>query len=344
MKQILNTLFVMTQGAYVSLDHETLKVEVDGKFVLQVPLHHLGGVVTFGNVMMSPFLMGRCAEDGRAVTILDWNGRFRCRVVGKVSGNVLLRQAQHEVVRDRSLAAGIARTVVAGKVKNCRQELLRSTRDNEDEGDAAPLHGAAVVLASVLHRVKESADLDVIRGLEGEAANIYFGVFNTMVKPEHRGKFSMNGRSRRPPLDRMNGLLSFLYTLLLHDCISAAEGVGLDPQMGFMHALRPGKPSLALDLMEELRPVLADRLALTLVNRQQLAEDDFDLREGGATFLNEKGRKTVVTAWQKRKQEEIRHHIIQEQVPYGLIAHVQARLLARHLRGDLEAYPPFIHA
>lgn len=344
MKQLLNTLYVMTQGAYLSLDHETVKVEIDGKVQMQVPMHHLGAIVVMGNVMISPFLMGKCADEGRTVVILDRNGRFKCRVVGKTTGNVLLRQAQYEAVRDKGRATAIARNMVAGKVKNSRQVLLRGARETDNAEEVAALHKAADVLADALFHLKGSDDIDHVRGLEGESANAYFHVFDRMVKAGERETFRMNGRSRRPPLDPMNGLLSFLYTLLLHDCVSAAEGVGLDSQMGFLHALRPGRPSLGLDLMEEFRSVLADRLALTLINRKQITAKSFEVRPGGATYLNDEGRKEVVTAYQKRKQDEFHHPILDEQVPFGLLPHVQARLLARHLRGDLEEYTPVLYA
>jgi CRISPR-associated protein Cas1 len=344
MKQLLNTLYVMTQGAYLSLDHETLKVEVEGKEQLQVPLHHLGSIVVMGNVMVSPFLLGRCADDGRSVAILDRNGQFKCRMVGKTSGNVLLRQAQYEFVRDDGKAREIARNIVAGKVKNSREVLMRAARETAVQAETDSLRRATETLAGALSRLKDAPDVDAIRGYEGESANVYFQVFDLMVKEDAREAFKMNGRSRRPPLDRINGLLSFLYTLLLHDCISAAEGVGLDSQMGFLHALRPGRPSLGLDLMEEMRALLADRLALTLINRKQVSASDFEVRPGGATYLNDEGRKTVVVAYQKRKQEEFHHPILDEQVPFGLIPHVQARLLARHLRGDIEEYTPFLYS
>jgi CRISPR-associated protein Cas1 len=344
MKQLLNTLYVMTQGAYVCLDHETVRVEVDGKLQMQVPLHHLGAIVTMGNVMLSPFIMGRCADDGRAVVILDYNGRFKCRVVGKTSGNVLLRQAQYEAVRDKDRTAAIARNIVAGKVKNSREVLMRGARETANDGESGTLRKAADILAGALFHLKDTDDIDHIRGLEGEAAHAYFNVFDTMVKKEERQAFAMNGRSRRPPLDPMNGLLSFLYTLLLNDCITAVEGVGLDAQMGFLHAVRPGRPSLGLDMMEEFRSVLADRLALTLINRKQITDRSFEVRPGGATYLNDAGRKEVVVAYQKRKQDEFHHPVLDEKVPFGLLPHVQARLLARHLRGDLEAYTPVLYS
>lgn len=344
MKQLLNTLYVMTQGAYLTLDHDTVKVEVEGKSQMQVPLHHLGSLVLMGNVMISPFLLGRCADDGRSVAILDRNGRFKCRMIGKTSGNVLLRQAQYEFVRDETKAREIARNIVAGKIKNSREVLMRAARESVIQAEIETLKRAAEILAGSLHRLKDAPDTDAIRGHEGESASAYYGVFDLMVKDAERADFKMDGRTRRPPLDRMNGLLSFLYTLLLHDCVSAAEGVGLDSQMGFLHVLRPGRPSLGLDIMEELRSLLADRLALTLINRKQVTGKDFDVRPGGATLLNDEGRKTVIVAYQKRKQEEFHHPILDEQTPFGLLPHVQARLLARHLRGDLEDYTPFLYS
>lgn len=344
MKQLLNTLYVMTQGSYLSLDHETVKIEVEGKLQMQVPLHHIGAVVTMGNVMISPFFLGKCADEGRTVVILDRNGRFKCRMVGKTSGNVLLRQVQYEAVRDRDRSALIARNMVAGKVKNARQVLLRGARESDASDDVEALRRAADILADALFHLKDSTDIDHVRGLEGESANAYFHVFDRMVKEDDRSAFAMKGRNRRPPLDPMNGLLSFLYTLLLNDCISAVEGVGLDSQMGFLHALRPGRPSLGLDLMEEFRSILADRLALTLINRKQITGKDFEVRPGGATYLNDDGRKTVVVAYQKRKQDEFHHPVLDEQVPFGLLPHVQARLLGRHLRGDLEQYMPVLYS
>lgn len=342
MKQLLNTLYIMTEGSYVHLDHETLKVEVEGETKLQVPLHHLGGVVCFGNVLMSPALVHRCAEDGRSVVLLNRNGRFKARIEGPVSGNVLLRRAQHLALSDSLKPASIARNIVAGKIQNTRQIVLRGARESVTPEEGNRLEDTAKQLANILSRLGASRDLDEIRGLEGEAARAYFDVLDSMVR-EQRDSFRMNGRSRRPPRDRLNALLSFLYALLLNDCVSAAEGVGLDPQVGFLHALRPGRPALGLDLMEELRSVLADRLVLTLINRRQVTEKDFMDRPGGAVHLTDDGRKEVVVAYQKRKQDEVQHPILGQKVPLGLVPHLQARFLARYLRGDLEEYPPFLY-
>ena len=343
MKQLLNTLYVMTQGAYLSLDHETVRVEVGGELKFQVPLHHLGSIVTVGNVMISPFFLGKCADDGRAVVILDRNGRFKCRMVGKTTGNVLLRQVQYQAVQDGAKTTVLAAAMTAGKVKNARNVLMRSAREASDPGEEKRLRKSADVQADALFHLKTPRDADHVRGLEGEAAAAYFDAFTLMLKPAEREALPMNGRNRRPPLDPINALISFLYTLLLNDCISALEGVGLDPQMGFLHVPRPGRPSLGLDLMEEFRAFWADRLAITLINRKQVTIEHFEPRPGGAVYLNEKGRKEVVAAYQKRKQEEVDHPLLAEKSPIGLLPHLQARLLARHLRGDLESYVPFIH-
>ena len=342
MHQILNTLYVMTPRAYLHLDHDTVKVKVEGEMKLQVPLHHLGAVCCVGDVGASTALLHRCADDGRSVVFLDYSGRFKARLEGPVSGNVLLRRAQHDALSDTAKTLLIARHIVAGKVQNTRQILLRGGREAAAPEDEPPLQDAARHLAESLPRVESAVDLDTLRGVEGDAARAYFAVFTRLVK-EDRNTFRFEGRSRRPPRDAMNALLSFLYTLLLSDCVAAVEGVGLDPQVGYLHALRPGRPALGLDLMEELRPVLADRLALTLVNRRQLVAKDFEEREGGAWSLTDGGRRAVVAAYQQRKQEEVLHPVANQRAPLGLVPHVQARLLARHLRGDLECYPPFLY-
>lgn len=333
----------MTQGAYISLDHETVRVDVGGELKLQVPLHHLGSIVTMGNVMISPFFLGKCGDDGRAVVILDRNGRFKCRMVGKTTGNVLLRQTQHDAVRDILKTTSIAAAITAGKVKNARNVLMRSARETENKDEEKHLRKSADIHADALFQLKSPRSIDHVRGLEGEAAAAYFRVFPLMIKPVVRESFPMNGRNRRPPLDPVNALISFLYTLLLNDCISGLEAVGLDPQIGFLHVPRPGRPSLGLDLMEEFRSFWADRLAITIINRKQIKNEHFELRPGGSVYLNEKGRKEVVAAYQKRKQEEVKHPLLSEKTPIGLLPYIQARILARHLRGDLESYIPYIH-
>ena len=342
MHQLLNTLYVTTPEAYVRLDHETLRVEVERETKLQVPLHHLGAIVCFGDVLISPALLHRCADDGRSVVLLDRNGRFKGRLEGPVSGNVLLRKAQHQAVNDPQQTLAIARNLVAGKVQNVRQVVLRGARDTDDQQDSAQLKETAQALAIALDQTATATDLDQLRGFEGEAARRYFGTFSCLIR-EDRETFRLSGRNRRPPRDPINALLSFLYAILLSDCVTAAEGVGLDPQIGFLHTLRPGRPALGLDLMEELRSVIAERLALTLINRRQVTSAHFVERPGGAVYLNDDGRKEAIVAYQKRKQEEVQHPVIEQKVPIGLIPHVQARLLARVLRGDMESYVPFLY-
>ena len=273
--------------------------------------------------------------------LLDTNGRFKARLEGSVTGNVLLRQAQHRAADSAAFTLGLARHVVAGKLKNQRQVLLRGAREAKNSEDEAKLTRTALNLAASLRALPEAADLDTLRGVEGEAARNYFAALNLLVRADLRELFAMDGRSRRPPRDRMNALLSFLYSMWTNDCRSALEAAGLDPQIGFLHAVRPGRAALALDLVEEFRP-WADRLALTLVNRGQLGADDFALREGGAVLLEGDARKAVVVAFQERKQDALTHPLLAESVPLGVVPLVQARLLARHLRGETEAYVPFV--
>lgn len=339
MIQLLNTLYVMTQGAYLRLDHDTVRVEVERETRLRAPLLHIGGLVCMGDVRMSPFLIHRCAEDGRSVVLLSRAGRFKARIEGPVSGNVLLRREQHIALTDPARTARVARAIVAGKLQNSRGVLLRAAREARTAADGAALRAGADALAELLPLLKDETDLDRLRGAEGEAGRIYFELFDRMVR-EEREAFAFVRRSRRPPLDRMNALLSFLYAMVRGDCAGALEGVGLDPQVGYLHTLRPGRPALALDLMEEFRPWLADRLALTLVNRRQVTGDDFEVFPGGAVSLTEEGRRRVVAAYQERKQEEVTHRVLDRKMPAGLLPHVQARLLARHLRGDMADYLP----
>ncbi|MBD2462275.1 type I-C CRISPR-associated endonuclease Cas1 [Oscillatoria sp. FACHB-1407] len=341
MKQLLNTLYVQTQGTYVHLDHDTLRLEVERSTKFQMPLHHLGSIVVFGNVLVSPFLIHRCADDGRDLVWLSEYGRFRARLSGSTTGNVLLRRSQHAALDNADSTLLIARHVVAGKLQNARSVLMRAAREANDEGDRAALSKAAKVHADAIRGTEQAEDLEKLRGIEGYAAKAYFAAFTPMIRT-NRTAFALTERSRRPPRDPINALLSFVYTLLVGECIAACEGVGLDPQMGFLHALRPGRPALALDLMEELRSPLADRLILTLINRGQIKPDDFIERPGGAIHLTEDARKALLNAYQKRKQEEVLHPVVGSKTPLGLIAHVQARLLARHLRGDLPTYQPFV--
>ncbi len=343
MTVLLNTLYVTTPEAYLRLEGETLCVMVEKEKRLQVPMHHLGGVVCFGDVMLSPALMGRCMEEGRSIVWLARGGRFQARMEGPVSGNILLRQAQYRASDNSTKVLELARAFLAGKLRNSRNVLLRGARDTQDDAERAALvHGARLV-AGHLRKLPHAADLDTVRGEEGDSARIYFQSFQYLIRKSVRGDFVFDARSRRPPTDSMNAMLSFLYALLLNDCRSALEAVGLDPQLGFLHAVRPGRMALALDLLEEFRSVTADRLALTLVNREQIQESHFEKREGDAVLLNEDGRKTIIAAYQERKQETLTHPILGQQVPIGLLPHLQARLLARFLRGDAPAYVPYLH-
>ncbi len=342
MKRLLNTLYVTTEGAGLRKDGENVVVTVENAERLRAPLHMLGSIVAFGPVFVSPALIGACAGTGLTIVLLDRTGRFEARIEGPVAGNVLLRRAQY---RAADAPDEIVRSFVMGKVANQRSVLMRGLRDHRDSMDVvakAALDFTVQRLAFILRRVAhETGGIQALRGAEGEAAQLYFSVFDHLIRIDDV-HLRFHGRSRRPPLDAVNALLSFLYTLLTHDCRSAAEGVGLDPAVGFLHRDRPGRPSLALDLMEELRPVLADRLALSLINRRQLCGTDFERRDGGAVWLTDAARKTVLAAWQERKREERRHPFLDEAVPLGLFPHVQAQLLSRHLRGDLDAYPPWL--
>ena len=338
---LLNTLYVTLPESYLRLDNDTLRLQVEDETRLRVPLHHLQAVVCFGHVNLSAPLMHRLAESGIALVLLDANGRFKARLEGPVAGNVLLRQAQHRAVENPAFTLEAARALVAGKIKNQRHVLLRGAREAKQPEDEALLTRAALDLAASLRALPEAPTLDTLRGVEGEAARTYFEAINRLVRPDLRGTFVMHGRSRRPPRDRMNALMSFLYAMWMNDCRSALEAAGLDPQLGFLHAVRPGRAALALDLVEEFRP-LADRLALTLINRGQLNAGDFVEREGGAVLLEGDARKAVVVAYQERKQDALTHPLLAEAVPLGVVPLVQARLLARHIRGETEGYIPFV--
>lgn len=341
-RQILNTLYVMTPHSYLHLENDTLRVDVEHEKKLQLPLHHLGSVVCLGNIMLSPALMHRCAEEGIGIVLLDGNGRFKARLEGAISGNILLRQAQHQQAGDHAFALKAARSMIAGKLRNARQVLLRGAREAADEADAIALTAAASALRASVRNLPLADSLDSVRGIEGDAAKVYFSALNGIVRRDARPHFGMDGRTRRPPRDRINALLSFLYSMLMNDCRSALESVGLDPQLGFLHAVRPGRAALALDLMEEFRAVVADRLALTLINRGQIGKNDFVEREGGAVLLEGDARRAVVIAYQERKQEEITHPLLETKMPIGLLPQIQARLLARHIRGETETYIPFL--
>jgi CRISPR-associated protein Cas1 len=334
-----NVLYVMTQGAYLRRDHQTIQVEVEGKVRLAVPVHHLLAVALFGNVMVSPGAMQCCAESGISLTFHSESGRLLARVDGPVSGNVLLRREQFRKADQPLQVLSLCRAIVAGKLQNTRLSMLRSARDNANGEDESMLTLTAEEIASLIRKVEFAESIDEVRGLEGAGARAYFGSFHAMVRQD-RENFKPKGRSRRPPLDRMNALLSYTYALLLADCVSGLTAAGLDVNVGFLHADRPGKPSLALDLMEEFRPMLADRLALTLVNRKQIQADDFDVRDGGAVEIREKARRAIIAAWQERKLERVTHPLLGQETNLGLLIHMQARIMARAIRGEIERYLP----
>jgi CRISPR-associated protein Cas1 len=340
-KTLLNTLYVQTQGAYLRLEGDTLKLEAPEQKDFQIPLHHLGGIVVFGNVLLSPYLIKRCAEDGRTVVWMSRSGRFVGNLRSPTSGNVLLRRAQHNALTDAAQATEIARMFVAGKLQNTRTLLTRAARETKSDEVVAVLNKVRKSLTSSLVSLERQKTLDEIRGVEGESARLYFSVFDFLILTNKK-TFCFTHRNKRPPRDPINALMSFTYALLANECQAACEGVGLDPQIGYLHALRPGRPSLALDLMEELRSIFADRFVLSLVNRRQITDADFLDRPGGSVELTEKGRKTFLVAYQKKKQEELRHPILKQSIPYALLPHIQARLLARYLRQDISVYPPFI--
>lgn len=342
MSVLLNTLYVTTPEAYLRLEGETVCVMIEGKKCLQVPLHHLGAFVLFDHVTLSPALLGRCAQDGLTVVWLDRVGRFRARLEGPVSGNILLRQAQHRKAEDEIAALTLARYTVAGKLRNSRQVLMRGARETTENNERDCLLKAAQHIGNDIRRLPGAENIESLMGFEGDGARAYFEALPLLMKPSVREIFTFSSRNRRPPRDRFNALMSFLYALMLSDCRSALETVGLDSQLGFLHTVRPGRPALALDLLEEFRAPFCDRLALTLVNRGQIQSGDFDEWEGGAVLLNDKGRKIVINAFQSRKQETLRHPVLEIDVAIGLLPQVQARLLARYLRGDIDCYVPFL--
>lgn len=334
-------MFVTTQGAYLSKEGETVVVSVEKVKRLQLPIHTISGIVCFGQVAMSPYLMGFCAENKVAVSFLTEYGRFLASVQGKISGNVLLRREQYRRADDMNYSSEITRSILMGKISNCRTVLQRALRDHSDKVDVEAITNESARLNYSLTQIQNTNSLNELRGIEGDTARAYFGVFDHLIVSQ-KNDFIFKKRTRRPPLDEVNCLLSFLYTLLMHDVRSALETVGLDPCVGFLHRDRPGRPGLALDIIEEFRPFLADRLALSLINREQIRKKGFKTMESGAVIMDDDTRKELLTAYQKRKQEEIMHPYLKEKVSVGLLFYIQALLLARHLRGDIDGYPVFI--
>jgi CRISPR-associated protein Cas1 len=342
-KTHLNTLFITLEGTYLHQDGQTVTVKHEGAVKLRVPLHNLEGIVTLAwDTTISAALMHACAQAGVALSFCNPHGKFLAASSGPQSGNVLLRKAQYVAAEDPARSLAIARCSIAAKIANTRHLVLRRRRDTPGDFAGRTVLDHALRLFDARLRALETCEsLDALRGIEGDASHVWFSTLPQMLGPTALAK-KFQGRQRRPPTDPVNALLSFLYSLLAHDCRSACEAVGLDPQMGFLHQLRPGRPSLALDLMEEFRPLFADRLALAMLNRQQLNERDFQTEESGAVLLREDSRKKVLVAWQERKQEVVTHPLLEEKVSFGLLPHLQARLLARHLRGDLDLYPAYI--
>jgi len=340
MRKLLNTLYVSTQGSYLKKEGETIVVEQETRKVLQLPIHTLGGIVAFGNVLCSPFLLGFCAERDVSVSFLTEYGRFLASLRGPISGNVLLRRAQYRKADNPGITKDIARNIIAAKLANSRLVINRTLRDHKAKVDSTALTDTSKQISVYLQQLERVKSTDEVRGIEGIAAAIYFSVFNHLII-DQKDDFIFSERSRRPPLDEVNALLSFTYTLLAHDVRSALETVGLDPAVGFLHRDRPGRPGLALDLMEEFRSVIADRLVLSLINRRQITKSGFKRAENNAVVMDEKTRKNLLVEYQNRKQTEIYHPYIEEKMPIGLLFFVQANLMARHIRGDLDGYPAF---
>lgn len=340
MKTLANVLYVTSPEAYLSLDGENVVIKKDEHTATRLPLHNIENIVCFNWQGASPALMGACAERNVGLSFLTPNGRFQARISGKTRGNVLLRKKQYRISEDEVARVPIAASCLIGKVANSRKVIERALRDHALIVDTPSLSKASAMLKETLGQIAACTTTEDLMGFEGSAAKCYFGVFNALIL-QQREHFAFEERSRRPPRDNMNALLSFLYTLLTNEMVSALEAVGLDPYVGFLHRDRPGRPSLALDMIEELRPVFADRLALSLVNRKQITAKGFTQKESGGVLMDDETRKIVLTAWQDRKKESILHPYLQERIPFGLIPHLQSMLLARHLRGDLDAYPPF---
>ena len=341
MKKLLNTLYVTSENIYLALDGENVVVFDEKTEIGRLPLHNLEGIVSFGYRGTSPALMGACAERNISLCYLTPQGKFLARISGRVKGNVILRQQQYASSRDEQVSLDIARNCILGKVYNARWVLERAVRDHELQIDAEQVKTASGFLKQSLEFIQVSQSKDQLRGYEGEAASIYFGVFDQLILQQKRD-FAFHGRNKRPPLDPVNALLSFVYTLLTHTITSALETVGLDPYVGYLHTDRPGRASLSLDLIEELRAVLADRFVLSLINKKMVSKKNFSKKENGAVLMDDEARRRVLTEWQNKKKEVITHPFLKEKVEWGMVPYVQAMLLARYLRGDLDGYPVFL--
>ena len=341
MKKLLNTLYVTSEDSYLSLDGENVVVSDQGQEVGRLPLHNLEGIVSFGYRGTSPALMGACAERNISLCYLSPQGKFLARVSGKIKGNVILREQQYKSFLDDGKSLEVAKNCIIGKIYNARWVLERATRDHGLQVNVEELKRSSEKLKHSLAQVSDCQSKERLRGIEGQAAQIYFGVFDELIL-QQKQDFSFNGRTRRPPLDNVNALLSFVYTLLTNTITSALETVGLDPYVGCLHTERPGRVSLSLDLIEELRPVLADRFVLSLINKKIVTKKGFEKKENGAVLMDDKTRRSLLTEWQNKKKETLTHPFLKEKVEWGMVPYVQAMLLARYLRGDLDGYPPFL--
>ncbi|VDA98952.1 CRISPR-associated protein Cas1 [Olavius algarvensis spirochete endosymbiont] len=340
MRRLFNTLFITTQESYLARERETIAIYI-GEEKKKFPLHNLDGIICFGNIRLSPYLIGACGEKGITISYLSENGKFLGRFSGKVSGNVLLRRQQYRYADSLQTSAQIAGNMIIGKIFNINSVLKRFLRDHSEKDKKGQIEKTISHLKTSLNHMRKTPGLEIVRGIEGDSAAAYFALFDNLIIQQSE-YFTFSGRSRRPPMDKTNALLSFVYTLLYHDMISACESVGLDPAVGFLHRDRPGRNSLSLDLMEEFRPFFADRLVLSLINRQQINQGDFKKYASGAVYMKENSRKTVIEAYQKRKKEIITHPFLKEKMPLGLLFYYQALLLCRFIRGDLDEYPPFL--
>ncbi len=341
MKKLLNTLYVTSEDSYLSLDGENIVVLDKEKEVGRLPLHNLEGIVSFGYRGTSPALMGACADKNISLCYLTPQGKFLARVTGKVRGNVILREQQYTFRQEQSKSMEIAINCIIGKVYNARWVLERATRDHGMQIDVDKVKAASEKLKKAIELIQNSQTPDQLRGYEGEAASVYFGVFDELILQQKKD-FAFQGRNKRPPMDNVNALLSFVYTLLTNTITSALETVGLDPYVGYLHTERPGRASLSLDLIEELRSVLADRFVLSLINKRIINSKGFKKKENGAVIMDDDTRRMVLTEWQNKKKEVLTHPYLKEKVEWGMVPYVQAMLLARYLRGDLDGYPPFL--
>lgn len=341
MQRFLNTLYITTQKSYLHKKGDAIEVIVEDKVKASIPMITLDSIVCFGNISVSPFLLGAAPEHNITISFLSETGKYLARVQGPVAGNVLLRKAQYRVSDDKLKSAQVAKYFITGKIANQKTILQRAIRDHKDKVDSKKIESAIQVLNRNLDKIEHETDLDKLRGIEGDSAEAYFSVFDELIISQKDG-FRFEGRNRRPPLDNVNAMLSYVYTLLYHDMISALEVVGLDPAVGFMHRDRPGRLSLALDLMEEFRAFFADRLVLSLINLKEVAPEHFEKSASGAVIMNEAARKTVIAAYQKKKEVVVNHPYVEKRMHLAILFHTQARLLARFLRGDIDGYPVYI--